>query len=127
MYEWLISYEGEKTLDEIKKIGIIKYEPDFENMNFIIMESYLSKETILKISGVTECRKPAVGSFDKLSISFGGGSMDKSIAQKVIRKEVYYSMGYSPIVSKCPNCKKSVGVVINHDACECGQKLDWNR
>ena len=61
MYEWLISYEGEKTLDEIKKIGLIEYEPEIENMNFIVMRTYLNKETILSIRGVRACVKPAVG------------------------------------------------------------------
>lgn len=55
MYEWLIRYEGEAALDEIKKIGLVEYEPETEPMNIIIMKSYLSKDTILKINGVAEC------------------------------------------------------------------------
>jgi hypothetical protein len=60
MNQWIISYENDKTLNEILKIGTIEYEPKL-NVNFIIMNSYLSRETILNIDGVLECREPAIG------------------------------------------------------------------
>jgi hypothetical protein len=63
MYEWLIKYENDDTLQEIKKIGLVEYEPKFKEMKFIIMKSYLSKETILNIKGVTDCLIPALGTF----------------------------------------------------------------
>ncbi|MCP1159348.1 hypothetical protein [Bacillus infantis] len=61
MYEWIISYENDEALTEIKKTGIISYEPMFEELKFIVMKTYLSQETILKIKGVKECRKPRTG------------------------------------------------------------------
>jgi hypothetical protein len=61
MNEWIISYENNEALDEIKKIGIVIFEPEFEELKFIAMKTYLSKETILEIKGVTECREPMIG------------------------------------------------------------------
>ena len=63
MNRWVINYEGDTALNEIKKIGTITFEPEFDDLRFIIMKSCLSKETILKIEGVTECRKPMIGTF----------------------------------------------------------------
>jgi hypothetical protein len=60
MNQWIISYKNDKTLNEILKIGTIEYEPKL-NVNFIVMNSYLSRETILNIDGVLECREPAIG------------------------------------------------------------------
>jgi hypothetical protein len=62
MYEWVINYENAEALQEIKKTGIILFEPEFDDLKFIIMKTYLSKETIMKIKGVTECREPMIGS-----------------------------------------------------------------
>lgn len=62
MYEWVISYDSKETLQEIKKIGFIEYEPQLD-LNFIVMKSYLSKETIMNIKGVIDCYKPSIGSF----------------------------------------------------------------
>jgi hypothetical protein len=64
MYEWVISYETDETLEEILKIGTVEFEPIFPHLKFIIMKSYLSKETIMNIKGVTECREPWIGSFN---------------------------------------------------------------
>ncbi|MDT0160382.1 hypothetical protein [Bacillus sp. AG4(2022)] len=61
MNEWIISYENDEALKEIKKTGIISFEPKFEELKFIIMKTYLSQETILKIEGVTECREQRTG------------------------------------------------------------------
>jgi hypothetical protein len=60
MNQWIISYENDKTLNEILKIGTIEYEP-IQNVNFIVMNSYLSRETILNINGVLECKEPYIG------------------------------------------------------------------
>jgi hypothetical protein len=64
MYEWIISYKNDAALEEIKKIGYIAYENDIEELKFIIMKSYLSKETILNIPGVTECEEARTGRID---------------------------------------------------------------
>jgi hypothetical protein len=61
---WIIDYQSDETLNEIKKIGHILFEPEFPQMNFIIMKSYLSKETILQIDGVSDCREPITGKFN---------------------------------------------------------------
>ncbi|RYI30531.1 hypothetical protein EVU96_08945 [Bacillus infantis] len=61
MHEWIISYENDEALKEIKKTGIVSFEPMFEELKFIVMKTYLSQETILKINGVIECREPMTG------------------------------------------------------------------
>jgi len=61
MYEWIIRYKDDKALHEIKKTGEIVFEPEFEDLKFIIIKSYIDKDTILKIKGVTECREPMIG------------------------------------------------------------------
>lgn len=60
MYRWIISYENELALDEILKTGVVFFEPKLD-VKFIIMDSYLNRDTIMKINGVTECREPMMG------------------------------------------------------------------
>jgi hypothetical protein len=64
MYEWIIEYENEDTLHEIKKIGYVEYENDIEELKLIIMRSYLSKETIMNIPGVVDCNETRTGRID---------------------------------------------------------------
>jgi hypothetical protein len=64
MYEWIISYENEAALEDIKKIGYIAYENDIEELKFIIMKSYLSKETIMNIPGIVDCNEARTGRID---------------------------------------------------------------
>lgn len=60
MYKWIISYKDDETLNEILKIGIVEFKPEFDGLKFIMMKTYLSKETILNIKGVTECGEPMI-------------------------------------------------------------------
>jgi hypothetical protein len=64
MFEWIISYENAEALETIKKIGIIEFEPEFPELKFILMRTYLKKETIKKIPGVTECEESRTGTID---------------------------------------------------------------
>lgn len=63
MFTWIIIYEHKRVLDEIYKIGVVKFEPKLD-INYIIMDSYLDKETIMKIPGVTGCRLPEIYTLD---------------------------------------------------------------
>lgn len=61
MNEWIINYESEEALAEIKKIGEIAFESRFKELKFIIMTTEWSKEAVMNIKGVTECREPRIG------------------------------------------------------------------
>jgi Zn finger protein HypA/HybF involved in hydrogenase expression len=52
--------------------------------------------------------------------------MMKDIPRKVIKKETYYSIGYSPVINRCPNCEEVVNRVIHQSECGCGQKSVWD-
>lgn len=60
MYEWIIHYESRKALEEVLKTGEVSYKPRLD-VGYIVMKSYLPKETIMKIEGVTNCRTPEIG------------------------------------------------------------------
>ena len=64
MYEWVIAYEDSDALEHIKKTGIIEFEPEFPELKFIIMKTYLKKETIMDIDGVVSCDEPRSGYVD---------------------------------------------------------------
>lgn len=54
--------------------------------------------------------------------------MDKNIPTKVIKKEGWYSLGYTARFTLCPNCEKSLGSYTkgkNNKCPKCDQKIIW--
>lgn len=49
MNKWVINFEDDQALKEIKKIGNVLFEPEFDDLRFIAMETNLSKDSILSI------------------------------------------------------------------------------
>lgn len=64
MFEWVIAYENVDVLEQIKKTGVIEFEPEFPELKFIIMKTHLKKETIMDIAGVISCDEPRSGYVD---------------------------------------------------------------
>lgn len=59
MYEWVIKYEDEEAFDELMKTGEMVFVSDI--INIVIIKSYLSSDTIMKIKGVTDCNEARIG------------------------------------------------------------------
>lgn len=67
MYQWIVSFDTKAALDKLKQISTIEFETGFTELNFVIIQSDLDKESILKIEGVTECIESRTGSLIGIS------------------------------------------------------------
>jgi hypothetical protein len=53
--------------------------------------------------------------------------MDKDVPHETVtKKSIWYSAGYTPSFTYCPNCQGSIGWRPKEDRCwRCNQKVIW--
>jgi len=64
MQKWVVHFDDLKTVDVLEEMGILHYKPLFyEKLKFVFIETNMSEDEISNITGITSCRKEAIGRF----------------------------------------------------------------
>lgn len=61
MKKWIVSFDNIEVINVLKQMNILNYIPLFyQRCKFVLIETDMSKEDILKISGITDCREERI-------------------------------------------------------------------